>query len=164
MNESIRTRPITDDERAIVAGHEQMRAELAALRERNKRMRGFIQRLGYGHTDWPEQNVGCEQPGPGCVAQCTSRCSNVDHLNATIYELRADLARLRAVWRAVAGYFGDTDLPEELVDAAVEAGLAERVPFDEEAHAGDPDLVECQEGDIITVLTPDGERLARGGA
>lgn len=61
------------------------------LQVRNERMRGYLQRHGYGHTDWPEDVIGCQKPRPGCMGTCLARCENVDNLNVLVYDLRAQL-------------------------------------------------------------------------
>lgn len=103
-----------------------------------------------------------EQGASRAVNILADECRKKD---AAIETLTADLDRLRAVWRAVVaemcGNWGD--VPEAIVAAAVAAGLAEQVPYDPAAHAEVAGLEECEAEDLVTVLTPDGERLARGG-
>lgn len=73
---------------------EGLKEQESDLRERNTRMRGFIQRHGYGHTDWPEDKTGCQKPGPGCPGRCIARCEDVDNLNVVLHAERT--ARLAA--------------------------------------------------------------------
>jgi hypothetical protein len=106
---------------AILALVAPLEAANADLQTRNQRMRGFLQRHGYGHTDWPEDKIGCEKPGVGCVGHCLARCENVDNLNMLVFDLRAalataqeqnerfvaEIAEARAAWADVSALFDE---------------------------------------------------------
>lgn len=97
-------------------------------------------------------NVRCPKAPKLCANRRTAReeITEVPHYAACCEAARAaaaDLDRLRAVWRAVVERFGDANLPQSVADAAIEAGLADEQRDD----AGS-----------VTVLTPDGARLAKG--
>ena len=80
----------------VMADHDRMLADLITERDRNKQLRDYIGRHGFGHTDWPNDPIGCDGPGPGCPGRCIARCENVDNLNARIYAARAALAAAEA--------------------------------------------------------------------
>lgn len=72
----------------------------------------------------------------------------------------ADLRTLRAIWRLAVEHLDAPDIEMDAVlDVAIDAGLAERVDYDPEGVHADMGL-DCEAGEEIVVLTPQGQRLA----
>ena len=87
------------------------------------------------------------------------RGTEVDRLRAALAEREGEQDALRRVWQTVAEALSEWTEEidaESICDAAIDAGLMERVEYDPEQH---PET-DADEGDMIYVFTPLGHRLA----